>query len=418
MVDKECAECNETRPCKFALLAKNVRGDESAPSSNKLQFLCELECVTKFRANNDAYTLTARKVSISLILDTQEKCMACNEDKPCKYRIIQDTGLVNFVCGEECVSSLTTANPEKYVVKKRRFLVEELANETETEQRCLQCTDEKKCKYTFKQDNDELYVCHGTCLNLLMTEQPDRFRIRRQSVRVRDLPRRAASERVVSDNQSNESLAMVPSAGAGEKIMARTEEEAKLAAIDRENSFIRRCTHCFSEIVPGPQTLQWETMDFCNETCLGPYQTTIGAACTTCQNAVGITSLGKYCVRFGFEVRQFCRSACLDVYKKGLKVCSHCQRDISKNEGFLAPIGGQFKDFCAKRCMQLYEQICYPKKKAQSALCAVCNNMNPAKMEVIIDCNSHSFCSKPCFSAFKFVNNIIPGKSTFCRSYE
>jgi hypothetical protein len=56
--------------------------------------------------------------------------------------------------------------------------------------------------------------------------------------------------------------------------------------------------------------------------------------------------MGKYCVRFGFNVRQFCSGTCLEEFKKGLKVCSYCQKDITIDvEGFLAPIGdkGQFK---------------------------------------------------------------------------
>ena len=31
-------------------------------------------------------------------------------------------------------------------------------------------------------------------------------------------------------------------------------------------------------------------------------------------------SLGKYCVRFGSDIKQFCSNVCLEDYKKGLKV--------------------------------------------------------------------------------------------------
>lgn len=408
--EQVCSVCTKSQLCKYALLSKIPSAEEGNETvTEKVQYICELECVTEFRKEHEAYTLTARKVSINLIIDTPEKCQHCAEDKSCKFRIINDSGLVTFVCSDECVADLVNSNPEKYLVKKKRYLIEELTAETEVAERCLQCTEEKKCKFTFKHDNDDLYVCQSSCLNLLMAEQSDRFRTRRQSVRVRDLPRRAPPERLVV-NDAPTADATLATSGDGDKIVARTEEEIKMAQIDREASFIRRCAQCFSEISIGPQSLQWETMDFCNESCLGQYQTSIGAACTSCQNAVSVASLGKYCVRFGFEVRQFCRSGCLDVYKKGLKVCSHCQNDVSQNGGFLAPINGQFKDFCGKRCMQQYEQICFPKKKPPSALCAVCNNVNPAKMEVIINSSTHSFCSKPCFSAFQFVNNIFPGK--------
>jgi hypothetical protein len=79
---------------------------------------------------------------------------------------------------------------------------------------------------------------------------------------------------------------------------------------------------------------------------LGQYQRELGSFCANCRGAVMSSSMGKYCVRFGFNVRQFCSSTCLEEFKKGLKVCSYCQRDITGDvEGFLAPIGdkGQFK---------------------------------------------------------------------------
>ena len=81
--------------------------------------------------------------------------------------------------------------------------------------------------------------------------------------------------------------------------------------------------------------------------------------CSSCSKDVQATSLGKYCVRFGSDIKQFCSNICLEDYKKGLKVCSYCQKDISGGEGFLAPIGdkGQFKDFCEQSCLQKYEHL-------------------------------------------------------------
>ena len=89
--------------------------------------------------------------------------------------------------------------------------------------------------------------------------------------------------------------------------------------------------------------------------------------CTSCQKEVQSSSLGKYCVRFGCDIKQFCSNVCLEDYKKGLKVCSYCQKDISgingAAEGFLAPIGdkGQFKDFCEQKCLQKYEHMHFGK---------------------------------------------------------
>ena len=89
--------------------------------------------------------------------------------------------------------------------------------------------------------------------------------------------------------------------------------------------------------------------------------------CASCKKEVQSSSLGKYCVRFGCDIKQFCSNVCLEDYKKGLKVCSYCQKDISGGEGFLAPIGdkGQFKDFCEQKCLQKYEHMHFGKKEIQ-----------------------------------------------------
>lgn len=228
-------------------------------------------------------------------------------------------------------------------------------------------------------------------------------RVKRRSVRVRELPLRSGTNTVEE---------LQPLGIESTKIIARSEKEAEEAKLDRENSFVRRCVHCTTILEDHEKLLSWETLDFCNEICLGQYQNVIGSKCAFCNKAVSLTSLGKYCVRFGYEIKQFCRSACLDEYKKGLKVCSYCQQDISAGQqGFLASVGdkGQFKDFCTQSCMKKYDEMCNPKKKSDVSLCAVCNNDKPVRVEVQLDGKTHKFCSNPCFSAFKFVNNVYPG---------
>ena len=42
--------------------------------------------------------------------------------------------------------------------------------------------------------------------------------------------------------------------------------------------------------------------------------------CSTCGKEVQVSSMGKYCVRFGCYIKQFCSNACLEDHKKALKV--------------------------------------------------------------------------------------------------
>lgn len=409
-------ECGQTIKCKYALLKEitSTDGDAESTAQTEMQYLCDTGCVTKFNNANAQYKVVVKKVPIYYVIDTEQKCESCEQIKMCRYRFKEtaNSEAFNYVCEDDCLNNFTAAHPDKFVIAKKRFIIEEANGEDLKEYKCLQCSDETNCKYTFKEDEQSFYLCNEPCLNLLMAEQPDRFRFKRQSIRVKDLSRKPVSDAVEAPPAKRTTGVSEKS----KKMVARTEDEQRLATLDREASFSRRCAQCYSDVLLNEPNLQWETMDFCNESCLGQYQQAIGAACQSCQNAVSVASMGKYCVRFGFELRQFCRSACLDTFKKGLKVCSYCQLDIAKNDEFLAPINGQFKDFCSRKCMRCYEQI-FNSKKHTIRTCAVCNNAKMVRVEVIVDDNVHHFCSNPCFSAFSFVNNVSPDCCAMCRKY-
>ncbi|KAJ9595118.1 hypothetical protein L9F63_013593, partial [Diploptera punctata] len=195
-------------------------------------------------------------------------------------------------------------------------------------------------------------------------------------------------------------------------------DKAKRARGDR--AFVRKCSQCDSLVAGDEKNLSWETMDFCNEECLGKYQTTLGSHCANCKGAVQPVSLGKYCVRFGYDIKQFCCSTCLEEFKKGLKVCSYCQKDISSGaEGFLAPVGDKGQhDFCTQACMEKYDQMSNNQPPPVVVhQCAVCNNEKVVKVEVLLDSKLHKLCSEPCFAAFKFVNKVNADQCDMCKKY-
>ncbi|XP_023304981.2 zinc finger MYM-type protein 4 isoform X1 [Lucilia cuprina] len=353
------------------------------------------------------------KTIISWIVTTTQKCVQCNEEKVCGFRFKNpDTSEFEHLCDHTCSTLFMEANAGKYFIRRKKFLIEELPASEDSEENkhsCLQCKEEKTCKYFFKQDDDTFYMCNDDCFNLLNAEEPEKFKLKRHSIRVRNI----GATTISNDNGKK-------SGEPESRVVARTSAEAEAARLERAASFVRRCADCFSEITLGDKNLIWETMDFCNEICLGKYQRTIGANCQTCHGDVPHPALGKYCVRFGFDVRQFCCAACLNEFKKGLKTCSCCQKDISSgNEGFLAPVGDkeQFKDFCSQSCMRRYDNIANPKKNMRSDVCAVCNNDKTVRVEIILDDKEHNFCSNPCFSAFKFVSNIVADQCGMCCKY-
>ncbi|XP_012530402.1 zinc finger MYM-type protein 3 isoform X3 [Monomorium pharaonis] len=264
--------------------------------------------------------------------------------------------------------NLSVATDVINIDDEKNMEVEEISSK----QVCKQCGEERACKIQVKIETKNYFVCSKTCKALL----------------------KAASNKAI--NIPNESINFKPE---------------------------KRCAACLLIIEANDErNLSWETMEFCNEECLGKFQRKYGSLCKNCNGAVQAVSLGKYCVRFGCDVRQFCCSTCLEEFKKGLKVCSYCQKDISFSmEGFLAPVGekGQFKDFCTQDCMEKYSKLNSTAPPAtEKKPCSVCKEEKLVHCEVqIYNSNPVAICSEPCFAAFKFVKQVKPEQCSTCKKF-
>ncbi|XP_018376806.1 PREDICTED: zinc finger MYM-type protein 3 isoform X2 [Trachymyrmex cornetzi] len=237
---------------------------------------------------------------------------------------------------------------------------------------CKQCGEETVCKIQVKFGTENYLVCSKTCKALFKT----------------------ANSKVIN-----------------------------ILTEDTSSKREKRCAYC-SVIIDAKdeRNLSWETMEFCNEECLGKFQRKYGSFCKNCNGTVQAVSLGKYCVRFGCDVRQFCCSTCLEEFKKGLKVCSYCQKDISfSTDGFLAPVGekGQFKDFCTQDCMEKYSKLNSMEPPAtEKKPCSVCKEEKLVHCEVqIYNSTPVAICSEPCFAAFKFVKQVKPEQCSTCKKF-
>ncbi|KAJ8980599.1 hypothetical protein NQ317_018727 [Molorchus minor] len=225
---------------------------------------------------------------------------------------------------------------------------------------CNECKLKRKVKYYYTTNDTTKFLCDDNCLNAMKNSQDDRvaFNWEEGSLRVKNF---------------SGSIKEPPSL-----------------------TFIRKCAACKKVTDDIENNLTWEIMDFCNEFCLSKYQKEIGSHCSSCQGEVKSNSLGKYCVRFGNDIRQFCTSMCLEKYKKGLKVCSYCQQDMSGGpEGFLAPVGdkGQFKDFCSQLCMEKYD-IMTNDRPPKVASGTICSNQFP-KQPITLNSLGDSGCPVP-----------------------
>ncbi|KAH1023199.1 hypothetical protein HUJ04_012449 [Dendroctonus ponderosae] len=290
------------------------------------------------------------------------------------------------------ISDQTSSTPEEETDEPETSSEDEIKiyrHEKDSEQFCCECKETKTAKYHFSGTDSEIsYICTETCLT--------QFK-----------------------NTATKKVTMIVDEAQGLRVKNFMEGPNKEPP---SLSFIRKCASCSKVTDDIESNLTWEIMDFCNEFCLSKYQKMIGSKCASCAGDVKSTSLGKYCVRFGNDIRQFCTSTCLEQYKQGLKVCSYCQQDMSNGpDGFLAPVGekGQFKDFCSKVCMDKYDIMTNdrPPNVESGTICSVCKEEKVISIEFEHNNNLNYFCGEPCFVAFSFVNKISPAKCAMCRRH-
>lgn len=402
-VEGTCFQCSAEQSCIFKFM-----------KNNEVKYLCALKCLNTFLGDNPQYVVMHKKYLIVEIEPNNLTCSECEEFKLCYFYYNYDGEDTNY-CSLECLHSMMADEKEKYSFKRRRIFVEEIET---VEAVCTQCNEKRNCIYKFIRYGITNFICSMPCVKDL-NEAENRFRIRRKKTQRWEAPKEASKEPPAQTNPPLLKLKVISNAtdkylDEAYKIQSKTPSMIQAARDERERSFIRSCTHCHMVLNLDDKNLSWETMDFCNEGCLGRYQNKIGSKCANCKNLVTHTSLGKYCVRFGYDIRQFCNSGCLEEFKKGLKICCYCQRDISTgHQGFLAPVGdkGQFKDFCSQLCMEKFDQMSKnPVPQPMWAKCAVCSLEKLTTIEVgVNEVTSQRLCSEPCFAAFKFVNSICPG---------
>ncbi|XP_060805922.1 zinc finger MYM-type protein 3 [Amyelois transitella] len=409
--DAKCEECGLEKPCSYRYMTKD----------NERHFICAPQCLKAFGDKHpEQYTVQRKKFMIEEIIPSVCECSECEEKKTCYFYYNYDGEDTNY-CSVSCLESMMGDEKHKYIYKRKKIPIEEI---TPKDGECSVCLENKKCSYAFKRYGEDLLACEQTCIKILNNKENGRYMIRRKRQ-----PRNTQSQQQANVQVNPPLLRLKVISNATDKyldeaykIQAKTPAMVQAAREERERTFVRRCTQCNLVLSTEEKLLSWETMDFCDEVCLGKYQNKIGSKCANCKNSVQHTSLGKYCVRFGYDVRQFCNSGCLEEFKKGLKICCYCQRDISvDHEGFLAPVGdkGQFKDFCSQNCMEKFDQMSKnPVPQPVWAKCAVCSLEKATSIEVEAGNDVlQRLCSDPCFAAFKFVNNIFPDQCRWCKKY-
>ncbi|KAH9505627.1 hypothetical protein Btru_056073 [Bulinus truncatus] len=169
----------------------------------------------------------------------------------------------------------------------------------------------------------------------------------------------------------------------------------------------------------------WKGLDFCGESCLGKYQATLNTTCSFCHAYIPMDMRASHCSKIGNDMRPFCNPKCISEFKKKLKLCTFCQKDIAAIPGAItANVGslGTGKEFCSQICVKKLEEQLNSIEIISSGnstnqdnnICAVCDFHGIMKHMFKFQGKPYKLCSDPCLSAFQYTNKIVISRCDCC----
>lgn len=236
---------------------------------------------------------------------------------------------------------------------------------------CMHCKKNQKPKYACSYYDDVSYICTEECLKGLKDEK--------MNLVVRDL-RVKTFAAVASQDESLDVTAPPPSKS------------------------LKLCAECSEEVVEQSYFV-WNAHKYCDEICLLRKLKNDSLKCAQCGEDVPESTLGKYGVRFGMEMMQFCKNSCLLEHKKARRFCNLCQEEL--------PSPGQ-GNFCSSTCSEVNR----PMVNKKIGQCTVCFANKKLEISYSDGEGEYGFCGEPCFVAYKFVKSLNATCCNYCKCYK
>lgn len=276
-----------------------------------------------------------------------------------------------------------------------------------SENRCIVCLLTKNSRYHFSYQNEEKYICDELCLT----------RFKENPTLGLDKPSISdGSDSVTPTPEGNGLDGGTSTAAATSTSGSKVSADSTLGRPKDKLAKARACADCKNPVLNDINSYSWEAMDFCSEACLARFQKQIGGFCQQCNIPVRNNVLGKYCVRFGSALRQFCSGSCLEMHKRDLRLCTYCQEDLGDSNAVECEAG---KKFCTSNCMHNFASMTTNRLPVvpKDSVCCVCINRKTIEIIFERDGVPFMFCGNPCLVAYKFVNKVSPAKCGFCYKY-
>ena len=316
-------------------------------------------------------------------------------------------GLVNKVCADEKQKiSIDLTNDAEEDENVESITCEVLFpgedGEDASNERCDHCGNEIFQVVAVNRKNHVLHACSEECASSLKLKKSEICRVCHSPI-------------------DTESVAYMPRFGQQTCHLCSDKCLLRYEADNRPNV---NCKNCFKPIKKDViRTFHWQTYDFCSTQCIMMLLKSYGT-CTQCKGYVSTPIRGKYAVRFGNAVRQFCNGNCLDGFKKRSKTCTFCQVEVLDVRKVVSSFGDgrnkRMRDFCGSDCLVNYREVLDAQaiRKQRNELnpddndfCHICacliDNSSVEGIKVKRSDEEHILCSVACVAAFRFKYKVL-----------
>lgn len=133
--------------------------------------------------------------------------------------------------------------------------------------------------------------------------------------------------------------------------------------------------------------------------------------CWQCKREVLPKSWIKYCVRFGSNLRQFCKRRCLATYKANAEFCPYCGTDYRKRTEYYKKNYYLKHRHCSQTCLDYRTKREAAPTVDPTAVCSFCRNASSV-FQYVENQVPWNFCGDSCFyqhitSINKFIGMYI-----------
>ncbi|CAG5134433.1 unnamed protein product, partial [Candidula unifasciata] len=268
-------------------------------------------------------------------------------------------------------------------------------------QTCIVCQKICRCKYNIVRNGDLKHLCDDACFKQFK-KSPNMFLKQKRNLNA------PPASNIMPDLPPT-STSNVASQGSTQESQFKTCSVCQLIDVNASQPFCN-----------------WKGLDFCGESCLGKFQANLNASCSFCQSYIPPEVRTNFCLKIGNNMRPFCKHKCYSEFKKKLRLCSFCQRDVTAEPGaFTAIVGAdnKFREFCSQACMKNTEsqinnvEVLSVEKghvRQETITCSVCRKQGPVKYTVRLQDEWSKLCSDLCLSAFQYTNKISMGRCDSC----